>query len=483
MQGGIVMAGKKSTKEYEDIEASPVKSFFVNMLTRDIRLEEAILDLLDNCVDGILRNTKIKKTAAKPYDGFFAEIKFSKNDFSIFDNCGGIPPSELGYAFKMGRPKEREEGPAGGVGVYGIGMKRAIFKLGRHALISTQHHGDRREIEIQPDWLDDEANWSLHVNSGIKTKHDGTEIFVSKLHKGISEKFGADEADFQATLETMVSTHYAFIIDKGFEVKINGTSVVPFPTRFVFNKKPAGKTSAAIQPFIWTTKTSGGVEVFLTIGFTRPLPSAEEVESELEHTKRSTVNAGWTILCNDRAVVYCDRTELTGWGEAGVPRYHTQFIAISGIVEFKAANPALLPTTTTKRGIDASSRLYLQVKNKMREGMKIFTDYTNRWKGQEEEAKKFIEEDEPATFEDIKKQAKELPMTKTKKSVIAGSQFKPTLPAPAGKAPNAKVCRISFTKNKEDVAAVSNHLFDDASADPSVVGEKCFDIVRKEVGK
>jgi len=41
--------------EYEPIDASPVKLFFVSMLTRDIPLEEAILDLLDNCVDGILR--------------------------------------------------------------------------------------------------------------------------------------------------------------------------------------------------------------------------------------------------------------------------------------------------------------------------------------------------------------------------------------------------------------------------------------------
>ena len=38
------------------MNASPVKSLFVSMLTRDIQLEDAILDLLDNCVDGILRS-------------------------------------------------------------------------------------------------------------------------------------------------------------------------------------------------------------------------------------------------------------------------------------------------------------------------------------------------------------------------------------------------------------------------------------------
>ena len=39
----------------DKVDASPVKSFFVQMLTRDIELSDAILDLLDNCIDGILR--------------------------------------------------------------------------------------------------------------------------------------------------------------------------------------------------------------------------------------------------------------------------------------------------------------------------------------------------------------------------------------------------------------------------------------------
>ena len=111
-----------------------------------------------------------------------------------------------------------------------------------------------------------------------------------------------------------------------------------------------------------------------------------EIDEEQEGTKYSAEDAGWTILCNDRAVLHCDRSELTGWGEAKVPRYHNQFIAISGIVDLRSKDPGKLPTTTTKRGIDASSPLYLQIKNKMREGMRIFTDYTNKWKGRAEES-------------------------------------------------------------------------------------------------
>ena len=80
---------KVDKNNYETVDATPVKSFFVSMLTRDIKLEDAILDLLDNCVDGIIRHQNQGKS--KPYKGYKAEIEFNGDTFSITDNCGGIP--------------------------------------------------------------------------------------------------------------------------------------------------------------------------------------------------------------------------------------------------------------------------------------------------------------------------------------------------------------------------------------------------------
>ena len=200
--------------------------------------------------------------------------------------------------------------------------------------------------------------------------------------------------------------------------------------------------------------------------------------NEQEETRYSSVDAGWTVLCNDRAVLYCDRSELTGWGEAGVPRYHTQFIAISGIVEFKCDDASKLPTTTTKRGIDASSPLYLQIKNKMREGMRIFINYTNKWKGRAEESKKHVEGAKALPFYEVKEGAKTLNFTSTRKSVPKGDQYKPTLPEP--KKPESKKRRISFVKNVDEVKCVADYLFDDEDETPSVVGEHCFDLILQE---
>ena len=460
------------SSRYSPVNASPVKSFFVSMLTRDIKLEEAILDLLDNCVDGILRSSG--SIGATPYEGFKAEIEFSSDSFSISDNCGGIPWDLHSYAFRMGRSPDRPADAPGSVGVYGIGMKRAIFKMGKQCLISTRHADDQYEVEITPHWIDDESEWEIPVRSAsISSESDGTTLVVGDLYDGIAKTFGEGSKAFRSELDRLISTHYAYIIDKGFEVTINGDPVKPRTTKIVFDSRK--NTKNTMRPYVFKT-VADGVEVYLAVGFTRPIPSESEIIDEQEGTRYSTIDAGWTILCNDRAVLYCDRSELTGWGEAGVPRYHTQFIAISGIVEFKSEDPTKLPTTTTKRGIDASSPLYLQVKNKMREGMRIFTDYTNKWKGRADEAHRRIQRGTPRSLQEIKIRSEDLTFSNTR-TLPTGSQYKPRLPLPPRLASTKR--RISFVKDVSKIAIVAEYL-GDLDMQPSEVGETCFDVFYDE---
>jgi hypothetical protein len=150
-----VTPNQAAESKYKTVPAAPVKSFFVTMLTRDIPLADAILDLLDNCVDGILRT---KGKAVESYEGFSATITFDKSHFMIHDNCGGIPWDLHDYAFRLGAPADQpKKKKLPMVGVYGIGMKRAVFKIGEHCLITTRHDPDSYEVEITPDWLVNES--------------------------------------------------------------------------------------------------------------------------------------------------------------------------------------------------------------------------------------------------------------------------------------------------------------------------------------
>lgn len=469
--------------DYSTVDARPVKRFFVEMLTRDITVEEAILDLLDNCVDGILRSFPQLPEGEKPYDGFSAKITVNKDIFQIEDNCGGIPWSEHERAFRMGRPNSgnhgADEGPLS-VGVYGIGMKRAIFKMGTEALIWTQNGENNYEVDISPDWVASEDNWDLEVKEGAKgMEKDGTLIIVQNLYRDVSEHFAAES--FEKNLLEKIESHYAVIIRKGFKVQVNDKLAKPKPIIFRFN---AGKNQdgTEVKPFMYRS-VDDGVEIFLAVGLYQPIPDSEETLSEQESVRFSSENAGWTVICNDRVVLYCNRDELTGWGTGGVPRYHTQFIAISGVVEFRG-DPRKLPTTTTKRGLDVSSARYQRTLDKMREGTLLFTSFTNKWKTREEEAKNLVSPVPSVNFTDLKKATANLDFHPVRVG-LQGEQYKPRLPLPPE---DSSTARISYWKEKADIQKLAEQLLPNVEelSEKEIrrgVGEASFDFAYKNLIK
>ena len=455
------------------VDASPTKEFFVEMLTRDIKLEDAILDLLDNCVDGIIRSGHKKNK--KPYRNFKADIKFDAESFSIRDNCGGIPWEMSEYAFRMGRPTKKDSDVDRTVGVYGIGMKRAIFKIGRQCTIFTRSANEQYEVEIPSDWMEKEDDvWKFSVQ-GLGEPKGGpcTDIVVRELNEGIREMFdkGRSQKSFSAGLKKAIAAHYAYIIEKGFKVTVNGGAVEPTTVRLALDKEWK-KRDDAIVPFVFEGEVDG-VGVYLAVGLTGRIPSRGRVGKERAGATHPTSDPGWTVVCNDRIVLSGDQTKLTGWGEHTVPRYHTQFAPIAGIVEFSSDVPSKLPTTTTKTGVDASSAVYLQVKRKMHEGMKIFVAYTNKWKGRVGDMADHAERCDLLSLAELKSKRFEFEDTH---ALSKSRQYKPALPEPSK--PNER--HIAFKRDIRKVEAVSRYLFGKPDAKASRVGRRCFDIIYEE---
>jgi hypothetical protein len=468
-------------KTYESVNARPVKRFFVEMLTRDIAIEDAILDLLDNCLDGVLRHTPAESADDRPYAGYWAKIKVDKNSFEIEDNCGGIPWSERDRAFRMGSPieavSETDRKPT--VGAYGIGMKRAIFKIGAQAIIWTQNSDDNYEISITPEWIGNQDSWDLEVTNGRRTAdEDGTLIMIENLHSEISQRF--ESSSFADDLLDKIQNHYSLILQKGFAVFVNNIAASSKPVIFRF----AEDGGEQIRPYMFRSNNDG-VEIFLAVGLREPIPDAERILSEQEAVRYSTEYAGWTVICNDRVVLYCNRDELTGWGTGDVPKYHTQFIAISGVVEFRG-DARLLPTTTTKRGLDVSKSLYLQVLNRMREGTKIFTDFTNKWKTREEEAKKIVSPIPSINFSELKQRAgAETVKFAATKAGFPGQLYKPKLPAPPTESDDV---RLSYFREKEKVRSLGEKLIPNFNEIPDrdfrrAIGEASFDFAYNSMVK
>ncbi|HIE1098892.1 MULTISPECIES: ATP-binding protein [Stenotrophomonas] len=466
-----------------EVSAAPNKDFFVEMLTRDIELGDAILDLLDNCVDGIVRGIKSKKPSTKPYSKYYANITINKNKFEIEDNCGGIP-LELARskAFHMGRPPGHSD-DAATVGMYGIGMKRAIFKIGQNTEVKSRNGDDAFAVTISKAWLANKDEWNLPIRKVplAQMKAEGTIISITDLRPEIARRFDPSKDSFVEDFSTFVSQHYSIIISKGFTVRINGVAVRPTQFRLLMNEK--GSKSAAggrIAPFVVETNIQG-VAVTIAVGLYRNLPSEDEVEREQEE-RASKDDAGWTIVCNDRVVVYRDKTRLTGWGEAGVPAYHSQFIAISGIVVMQSTDLFKLPLTTTKRGIDPSSEVFSITKDFMREGIKYFTKFTNRWKRLHQDRDNLYKSSDLHSLDSIVANipASDRTIIRASAKGAGGTKYSPKLPSP----PTVeKEVRVTFFRPRAQIELLSMALFDEPNVSPSDVGLACFERVFEEEGQ
>ncbi|HAB16057.1 MAG TPA: ATP-binding protein [Verrucomicrobiota bacterium] len=465
---------RKSGRPADKAAAIPTKQFFVSMLTRDISLADAILDLIDNCLDGALR---IAGKKDPNYSTHNIRIELSRNEFAIEDDCGGIPREvAIKYAFKMGRePDDDRDADAETIGMYGVGMKRAIFKMGRDSLVRTLFDSDAFEVPISSAWLDNKDWEPLPITDSSlenRLKKPGTRIEVRTLHPSVSRHFEND--GFINELRSAIGEHFTVFIQRGLRILVNNEATKPVMVEVLV---ALGKEDPA--PFIFT-KNIDGVEVSVAVGLNtgRGLSDDEEDEDDTSdfERNRSTVTAGWTVFCNDRAVIVGDKSRLTGWGDS-IPLYHYQFSVITGIVEFRSVSAEKLPVTTTKRALDTASNVWLETVAKMKEGLRVWISHTNAWKNHPRSSQA-----------DYWKSAKPMSLHKAVDAVLKrGATEKPdgsheynpakkrVLPQPPSKTPSSR--RIVYSRPIEEIRDVSKTLFDRDDEKPGVVGEKCFEVV------
>lgn len=260
------------------VDASPTKAFFVRMLTRDIELRDAILDLLDNCVDGIVRSKGGKVAGEAPYKGYQSKLTATPTEFVIEDNCGGIPRNAAEHvAFRLGRPSAIKPEALETVGMYGIGMKRAIFKLGKRAVVVSEHDGVAFKVEISPEWLEGD-DWKLDLEDVQPSGRNGTRIEVTELYDAIRRDFTAGDSTFLSNLYGAIAENYSVILGKGFNVKLNGKDVDRVEFNILVSKSKRAK-AGGINPYVLKGKIKS-VEFEVVVGFYRPPLTDEDLERD-----------------------------------------------------------------------------------------------------------------------------------------------------------------------------------------------------------
>lgn len=335
------------------ISGSPTKSFFIKMITRDISITDAIIDLLDNSIDGA------SKISAN-YEGLYINITINKNEFIVKDNCGGFSlETAQKYAFRFGRPDDAPE-TTGSVGRFGIGMKRALFKIGRQFQVESKTDQDHFEVNVdvnewnsrtkllkQDDGMETTVeDWDFRYDNitedTCNLTNNGTYISVTNLYDEVSELFHEDS--FLNSLQEEIERLLNFSLEKGIKISLNGKDLESKNIQ-IFNDQSV--------PFLYEgEKNNVKYKVIAGLG--------DVGDPQV---------SGWYIYCNDRLVLEADQSEITGWGTGGLRKWHIDFVMFRGIVFMDSEETINLPLTTTKKGIDATSEVYKTVLRFMREGM------------------------------------------------------------------------------------------------------------------
>lgn len=442
--------------------ANPSKNFFISMLTRDIDLADCILDLLDNSVDGIseaARREQIELDADRPFAGHSVAIEFDRARFSIKDGSGGIPITVAAdYAFRFGRPDDAPALNDGTIGLYGIGMKRAIFKMGNRFEMKSSTGAEsfgvavdvdrwRRDPQVRREDGEEVMEWSFDLEiDQVPDPIVGTTITMTELYDPIWRQF--ENPIFRDRLNKMIARDYAFILSRGLKVTVNGAEIEAV--------MPAFRESADIAPFKHVEER-GGVRIEITCGLADAPP---DDTSATARTPEAGVY-GWYVVCNDRVVVSADKSAETGWGVKPVPAWHPQFTGFMGVARFESDDPKLLPWKTTKRDVDASNPFYQSALAVMMRATKRLTDYTNARRAESKKAKR------------VEKLAPVRPVQR----VTANAA--PIFPAIAQR----DVVLIEYARERAEVEALSEALGLIGSS-PSEVGIRSFEYCyRREVSR
>jgi len=418
------------------IDASATKDFFISILIRDIDLAEAIVDLVDNSVDGAR-----KLRGDGDLTGLYVHLELEANKFRIKDNCGGIEAEVARkYAFRFGRDSD-DPPPVTkhSVGQFGVGMKRAIFKLGNEIKIVSNAPTSRFTVNFKvTDWKKD-TDWDLKfitLEEGITVPEEelGTDIVITGLNESPSKEIvlGA----FHTKLRNMIESAHAESVNKGFEVKVG-----PYVLSALH---PKLLRSVELTP------------IFKTFQFFPTSPNPVTVRIYAGILDSGPAEAGWYVICNGRTILAANQDDTTGWGE-GTPRFHHQYSRFRGYIYFDCDDAGRLPWNTTKTDVDAELPIYQAAKLEMINSMKPVLEFLNKLDREKDTEEKpltdSVEHSDPVQFEYLAHSSNFV-----YKAVEVQNRV--------------KLARISYQKTAEEVEKAKKILKAGSSKE---VGEKTFD--------
>lgn len=302
------------------VDAGPTRNFIINTITKDIRVQAAIFDLIDNSINAaeVLANPKRLQQ-------YYVSLTIGSTKFEITDNCGGISEDKvLGDALKIGSSLEYKGG-------HGVGLKRAFLKFGKTIEIISNRSDYSCKAEIDVEQWGKKNDWYIDIEKEIynESMPQGLTITVTNLYDDIiSECFS--KSKFLYELAEEIGVRYRYKLQTGFQIIVNGQTVKPI---LVDGNKIAESPYRVINGM--TTKI-------------------------ILYNNEKTDKNGWDIIVNGRVTLQRDKSEKTSWKRIK-KNEGCSYASFVGEVLVEGDNIKKLPIYSTKDDIDVNSKAYQDI--------------------------------------------------------------------------------------------------------------------------
>lgn len=320
-------------KNMGEVDFTPSKALFLDSLTKDINPLDCFCEFIDNSIKASIGSKKQYERQIRIYIKT-KEDGSSKYDFEIIDNCGGFSKYEAeNNIFKLGN--ERNEGKLG----YGIGMKRALFKLTDYFDIKSYTDKESFKIVMDIEKWRNEKKWTIPIDKcDEKSDFYGVSIggnLKKELKKELLNK------KFINQLRDKIYEKYIFIIGENFSIYLGNDKID--------SNKLLNKDNLYNKPIINTY----GVDINLKI---YNLKGSRNLKS------------GWNFIVNGTCVERIDSCTIKEiFKEEEIKSFDVE--NFSGYVILKSEDISVLPVNTSKTSIDKSKPIYNRLLNMMKTAM------------------------------------------------------------------------------------------------------------------
>jgi len=337
------------------------EKLLMELFTTDISVEECIFDLIDNSIDAARKEIQAgsyeKDDYGLPlsYKGHKIELDVSTSLITILDNCHGISRSEFeNSTFIIGERSAIDYS----IGFYGIGLKRALLKLGNKYDIVSDDGSDNISFQADRKTLSQSKTTAIaSVNSSSGTH--SFKIEISDLDKEIKDIIS--DKQWMYALREKIVRRYGIILQKGLALKFDGKLLKGFV--------PKLRKKGPVPAFEDNLDSVAGVDIHIQTGMHSKYRMRHENGFSQAANNKLTDDFGWYVVCNDRIMIVGDKSKDIGL----TSNWHTEYNGFIGWVFFVAKDASDLPWNTKKTQIVMEAPSFMKVKG-------LLQDYTDEWK-------------------------------------------------------------------------------------------------------